>query len=178
MDILSEVCKRHNEWVKIVTSFGTEYAEDIVQEMYLKLHNSKHKNKIIQEDGCVNTFYIWVILRNLYYDLLKSKKINYISIDNYLNLSLYVNSEESYKYKAQNKIEQKIQEEVDKWHWYDIKMFNLYRESELSMREIAKETGISITSIFNTLKNCKGRLREAIGEDFEDYLNEDFELIK
>jgi predicted DNA-binding protein YlxM (UPF0122 family) len=46
------------------------------------------------------------------------------------------------------------------------------------MREIAEETDISLTSIFNTLKNCKERLKEAIGEDFEDYLNEDFELIK
>jgi predicted DNA-binding protein YlxM (UPF0122 family) len=59
-----------------------------------------------------------------------------------------------------------------------IKLFNLYRESNLSMREIAEETDISLTSIFNTLKNCKERLREAIGEDFQDYLNEDFELIK
>jgi predicted DNA-binding protein YlxM (UPF0122 family) len=47
----------------------------------------------------------------------------------------------------------------------------------MSMRDIASETNISLTSIYNTLKNCKERLRENVGDDWEDFLNKDFELI-
>jgi hypothetical protein len=45
------------------------------------------------------------------------------------------------------------------------------------MRDIAKDSGISLTSIFNTLKNCKERLKEGVGEDYEDFSNNDFDLI-
>jgi hypothetical protein len=34
-----------------------------------------------------------------------------------------------------------------------------------------------LTSIFHTLKKCKDRLKESVGEDYEDFINKDFELI-
>lgn len=45
------------------------------------------------------------------------------------------------------------------------------------MRDLAEETNISLTSIFITLKNCKDRLRDNVSEDYEDFINEDFDLI-
>jgi predicted DNA-binding protein YlxM (UPF0122 family) len=71
-----------------------------------------------------------------------------------------------------------LDDEVSNWHWYDQKLFKLYKDSDLSMREISKETNISVTSIFNTIKNCKTRINESVGETYEDYINEDYELIK
>jgi len=36
---LGKVAERHNEWIRIVHSFGEyDYADDIVQEMYLVLN--------------------------------------------------------------------------------------------------------------------------------------------
>jgi hypothetical protein len=46
------------------------------------------------------------------------------------------------------------------------------------MRDISKGANISLSSIFNSLKNCKTRLKENVGEHYEDYLNEDYHLIK
>jgi hypothetical protein len=46
------------------------------------------------------------------------------------------------------------------------------------MRKLAKETNISVTSIFNSCKNYKDIIKSKFGEDFEDYLNGDFDLIK
>jgi hypothetical protein len=68
-------------------------------------------------------------------------------------------------------------EEMDNWHWYDSMLFKVYKEGNASMRDIAKDSGISLTSIFNTLKNCKERLKEGVGEDYEDFSNNDFDLI-
>jgi DNA-directed RNA polymerase specialized sigma24 family protein len=82
------------------------------------------------------------------------------------------------KHEAYLKILGKIEQEVDSWHWYDQKLFELYRDTDLSIRDIAAETTISSSSIFNTLKNCKEKIRVAVGEDYTDYKNEDYELIK
>jgi hypothetical protein len=46
------------------------------------------------------------------------------------------------------------------------------------MRKLAKETNISVTSIFNSCKSYKELIKSKFGEDFEDYLNGDFDLIK
>ena len=175
MDKLKTLAKHHKDWVRIVNSFGEYFlADDIVQETYIKIIRLNHIDKIVTDS--VNKNIMWLILRSVYVDHLRAKKIESVSIEDCTKLSYNECNVE--KHESFNLIEQKIQEEVDKWHWYDIKMFNLYRESELSMREIAEETDISLTSIFNTLKNCKERLRDAIGEDFEDYSNGDYELIK
>ncbi len=66
---------------------------------------------------------------------------------------------------------------MDSWHWYDKGLFKLYRENEWSFREASKETKIGTKSIFNTIKYCKERLRENCAEDYEDYINEDYEKI-
>ena len=57
------------------------------------------------------------------------------------------------------------------------KLFKLYRDTNLSIRGIAKETGISFVSIFHTLKKSKGKLKDMFGEDYLDYKNEDYERI-
>ena len=46
-----------------------------------------------------------------------------------------------------------IDEHINNWHWYDAKLFKLYRDTDMSIRKIAKETKISWVSIFNTIKN-------------------------
>ena len=78
---------------------------------------------------------------------------------------------------AKNSIDKKVQKEIDSWHWYDKMLFELYRDSGMSMREMETATKISLTSIFNTIKNCKQRLRHAVGEDYQDYMNGDYELL-
>ena len=44
--ILKKIADEHKNWVKIVKSFGcnTETAEDIVQEMYIKIKKKLEKN--------------------------------------------------------------------------------------------------------------------------------------
>ena len=54
---------------------------------------------------------------------------------------------------------------------------NFIRDKEWSFREAAEETKIGYVSIFRTIKYCKERLRENCAEDYEDYINNDFEKI-
>ncbi len=71
----------------------------------------------------------------------------------------------------------KIDSEVETWHWYDEMLFNLYRDSGKSIRKLSEETRISTSSIFQTLKYCKNQIRINVGEDFEDFINEDYEHL-
>lgn len=53
---------------------------------------------------------------------------------------------------------------IDRWEWYDKMLFTTYINSDLSIRQIAKETGISLTSVFYTIKNCKQALKKNINK--------------
>jgi DNA-directed RNA polymerase specialized sigma24 family protein len=176
MELLTKVSNHHKEWVKIVTTFGSDLPEDVVQEMYLRLHKYGQKEKVLNESGEVNLFYIWTLLRNCWHDSNKRNKIEFISIENLYNLQDIEDTTD--KHEAFNRIETLIEAESKTWHHYDKMLFDIYRNKTLSMRDIAQETNISLKSIFNTLKHCKKRIKENVGEDFEDYLNNDFELIK
>ena len=87
------------------------------------------------------------------------------------------NNEDLKEQEAYNKICQKIDSEIDNWHWYDKKLFVLYRDSGLSIRKLAAETKISWVSIFNTLKNAKNIIKEKLREDYEDFKNEDYDKL-
>jgi hypothetical protein len=47
----------------------------------------------------------------------------------------------------------------------------------MSMRDIEKETGISLFSIFDTLRKSKEYVHKKIKEDYEDYQNGESERI-
>ena len=80
--------------------------------------------------------------------------------------------------KAFNLLMNKVEQEMESWHWYDKLLFETYIKDGRSMRGLSSDTQISLTSIFTTLRNCKNRIRENVGEDFLDYINKDYELIK
>jgi len=173
---LAIVAKQHNEWIRIVNSFGEyDYAEDIVQEAYLILYKYAKPEKVIEGDF-IRRGYMYFTLRTTYYLYYNQKrKVNKVSIDDgHLQLEDTNNVEE---HEAYNKICLKIDKEIEDWHWYDKKLFILYRDSGMSIRKIAAETKISWVSIFNSLKNAKGIIRDKLNEDYQDYLNEDYDKI-
>ena len=71
----------------------------------------------------------------------------------------------------------KLAKEINSWHVYDAKLCNTYYLSDMSLRQISKGTNISLTSIFNSIKNYKSILRNKFIEDVEDYLNGDYHLL-
>lgn len=174
---LRYVSKYHSEWVKIVNSFGEHlYAEDIVQEMYLKVYRYSSQEKIVKDEE-VNKGFIWFTLRSIYVDYCKQKnRIEKIRLTDEIQPK-----DESTDHKlelSKSIIERKITEEINSWHWYDTMLFKLYKDSGMSMRDISAKTKISLTSIFHTIKHCKQRLIDNVGEDWQDLINQDYERIK
>ena len=67
MSILHEICKGHIKWVRMAQKFDYDNAEDLVQEMYLKIHNL---NPIK-----VNEVYIYRTIKSIFVDEYKKKKL-------------------------------------------------------------------------------------------------------
>ncbi len=175
---LSIVAERHNEWVSIVKSFGEyDFCEDIVQEAYLTIYKYADETKVIR-NGIVSRGYMYFTLRSLYYQYYNSKrKIDKVSLDDEEFTIQIPNNSQMDEQVAFHKICTMIDDHIDSWRWYEKKLFSLYRDTELSIRGIAKETNISWVSIFNTLKHAKNELNEKFREDWEDYQNKDYDRI-
>jgi DNA-directed RNA polymerase specialized sigma24 family protein len=176
---LAKVAERHTEWVNVIKGFGEyEYCDDLVQETYLILYKYANEEKVIK-DGVVSRGYMYFTLRSTYFQFYKNKrKIKKVSLDNeeYTQEVEYIDSlDEEVAY---NKICTMIDEHIEDWRWYERRLFQLYRDSGLSIRGIAKETNISWVSIFNTLKNAKHELKQKFQEDYDDFVNNDFEQLK
>jgi RNA polymerase sigma factor (sigma-70 family) len=175
MSWIEQVAKFHKEYVKTVKGFGEEfYAEDLVQEMYIRFLNKNKENAVIV-NGQVNKYYVFLTLRSLFIDFHRQKsKVIKVDVNEILTLQQI---DEIEKHEAFGDLMQRVQQEMETWHHYDRLLFQLYKDSSMSMREIAQGTNISLRSIFGTLKHCKDRIKENVGEDYLDFKNEDFELI-
>jgi RNA polymerase sigma factor (sigma-70 family) len=176
-DWLKIVAKHHKEYVKTVRGWGEqEYAEDLVQEMYLRLYNYTTPEKIIK-NGKVNRGFIWFTLRNMYLTLCGQRSRNEkIRIGE--GFEILDETEDYKRFEALEIIDSMISDEVNSFHWYDKKLFQLYMTTDMSMRDISKETNISLSSIFITIQKCKGKIKQSVGENMEDLRNEDYEYIK
>jgi DNA-directed RNA polymerase specialized sigma24 family protein len=194
--ILSELSKQDDEWKRIAFSICKDknLANDLVQLMYFRILKYIKDIDKIKVDGKINSLYIYVTIKNVYYQhknkQKKNKRYEYQEYDCYdvsNNENNYSSSfvstiEDEYNTieyeQAYQKIIDKIEKEIKTWHWYDEKLFRLYYYTDKSLRVIAKETSISLTSIYNSCKNYKEIIIEKYGEDIADLFNKDYDKIK
>jgi len=82
---LSDIYNKHQVWIDIVCSFGCnkETAEDITQEMYIKIHKRIKDGINIDFGNDYNYYYIFKTLKTLFLDLRrKEAKVNTLPIEN------------------------------------------------------------------------------------------------
>ena len=177
--MLELLALRHKEWVDMARAVGCPepYAEDVVQEVYIRLYNYRENiyNKLILPDDDLNTFYMFVSIRNMVRTMMK-------------NEGVYINYEEFYYEEADgladmqmeeafSKLIVKMRNEANSWGRYHSKLFNVYYMTDFSMRDIADGTGISLTHIYNNLKTYKKIIIDKYKEDYEDFKNQDYDKL-
>ena len=127
------IFEQHHKWIKIAKTFGAlDFAEDLVQDTYIKV--------LEKED--INEAYFYFALRSTVTDFLRKEK----------RIVLYFENEKI--------IDDDVYNYIDTWHPYDRKLYLTYINNQFSMRDLANETGISLTSIYNTIKNCNEKLKK------------------
>lgn len=155
MKAIDHLIKRHRHWINIVRKFGElTYAEDIVQEAYIK---------ILDMDKDINEAYFYYTLRSLTMHL-HSKKVIKLEITKEIEYLLNESQEN------ENIVEQTKPyfDYISTWDYYDQMLFSVYLKKGISMRKMSRESGISFTSIYNTIRNCKTKLKQWAKENQKD----------
>ncbi len=179
----------HAEYIKMANAIAGNnnevfnYAEDFVQEAYLRLARYEDLfDKVVNTKGKVSKGYMFFVLRSIIVNSIKKKSnLNY----NYLG-SQY-DFEETYNFIDEGvdrdklgleAIEQKMYSIVkDGSKWFDYSLFKTYLETGKSFRTIAEESGIGIRTIYLSIKRSKLLIAEKLHEDYQDFLNDQHELI-
>ena len=93
-NILDILATKHHDWIKMASSFklNKNDANELVQEMYIRMYDyTKDINRIMYKENEINTFYIYITLRNLYYT-------NYTNYGKRKKITLFTDIEEQYNY--------------------------------------------------------------------------------
>lgn len=141
------MARSHSKWVRVARSFGLDVeAEDLVQDMYLKIYDWKGKyNKTLMfNESEVNYYFVFLVLRNLYLDKCKKEKKTIRVGENFIKIATIENNLE---YEQELKI---LKDEINSWHLYDRKIYELIYKEGYSMLELSKKTGIDYYSIYRT----------------------------
>ncbi len=148
--MLKEVLKKHNQWVSIAKQICNNPidAEDIVQDMYLKLHSINKE---------INDSYIRMIIRNLVYDLTK-KKSKFVSIDSgNKDYTKILESKEDIKTNLTSK-QEIILKKVNRLNEKDKEL--IIDSSNMSIRDVAEKHNLCYVYVFRELKRIKNKLKE------------------
>jgi len=175
--LIDKLADKHKDWIRMAKSFGCsdDDANELVQQMYVRLTKYVDDPKRIMYDKeSLNTYYVYITLRNLYLTNFHKNKIYYPLSD---RITAPYDPSNIEKEEAYEKVITAIETEVFNWYWYDRKLWDIHFKEQRSMRNISSLTKISLSSIFNTLKNCKNKIRDKFYEDVEDLKNGDYDRI-
>ena len=166
-DKLILIAKKHQIWVDIVCTFGCtrEVAEDLTQEMYIKIQIKLKNGLDIMYKEEINYYYIFKTLKSLFIDLKRKGK----------NIKIYSFDEVTSPY-LRNKIyeHQTVSEDVDfegtynavlkdlsKMDWYDRRVFEIINDGE-SVADFSRQTKIPYYTLYFTFKKVKNKLKKLI----------------
>jgi RNA polymerase sigma factor (sigma-70 family) len=192
--MLEFVSSFHSDWIRIAYSFlgNKEDAEDIVQSVYLRLHKYNVQKEKIMYKNTINRFFMYNTIKNECLQFIRNQN-NDLNID---DIKIDLTEETNERELAYNRIVEKIDKEIETWDYFDKNLFEVYMYSGLSYRAMSGGTekvprlisrnkfilanvgnGIGVSSMSTTIKKCKLKLIEKFGEDFEDYFNNEYDLI-
>ena len=174
MDILNTLFLKHETWIKYVKSFGCsdDISEDFVQEMYIKIFNYTQKTNadLMFNENEINFFFVYVTLKNLYYDNLRQKKKVLIvaieSID--LEEQDYIESEFENQNAKLVAWKTNLQSEIDRIKSYSKEKNNLIYikfifekifEEKISITKLSQDVGITYWSLRNTILIIKEQIK-------------------
>jgi len=172
MILLILLANHHKEWVKMAYSFGAgDFAEDIVQEMYIRLNKYVDDPERILYNGEPNKLFVWVTLRNLVRKWQRGTDL-VMYVDSYHEHNDYSESIDRDDDELFEDFIDRVWDCAKEMYWFDYKMFELYHTTDMSMRDIEKETTISLRTIFTTLNKAKEYVRENLYEEYQEYRKE------
>lgn len=175
--ILETLCKQQDKWESMVKAMRcpNHLILDVVQDMYIKVSGLKNTARLMYNETEVNHFYIYMVLRSVFCDTM-SRENKYIKPDevdsNVINYDFNTEEDEAWE-----RLYGMIQKEINSFGPYGAKLCFTYFKTDKSLRQIANESGISVTSIFHSQKQYREHLYNKFEEDYQDLKNGDYRKI-
>jgi len=181
VNILTKIAKHHKTWLSYLYSLGCNeaIAEDIIQEMYIKVdaYIKKHNADIMFNDNEVNYYFFWVTLKNMYTDYhrkrVKDPLVYVDEVHDVVEASEYeVREDYDYHRAIMEWFESKDYEEMcnsEDLITYDQKKLNEYYLRKIfeecfingkKVSELSRDTNITYWSLRNTIKIIKKQIKK------------------
>jgi len=159
---MEKLFEKHNDWLRIVLKFGCrkDVAEDLVQDMYLKIGNYLNNGlDIMYNKKELNYYYIYLTLKTIYFNYSKRESKRVLHDFNECNVyeNELINEEYTNNFELAENI---IEDELNKLHWYDKKVWEIYQHTNLA--ELSRQTDISYRSLYNTKCKVENKLKEKL----------------
>ena len=154
--------KKHHVWLKqCAYNFTGDKlnAENLVQDLYLKLLELKDITKIMYKND-INLYYLYKMMRSTYLNGIKKTTSTLAINDDMLEIQ-----QEEYSYSADSEWEEMVRltnEALDKEHWFGSRLLKVYIEEEHSIQSLHDATGISNSTIWTQLNKTKKHVREYV----------------
>lgn len=155
--LLSVIFDRHDEWCYLVRAFGCnkDTAEDIVQDMYLRMHKVIDSGTdIMFNDKEINSYYILKTLKSIYID--KTRKDRRVFEVDYDDESYRIQSEDTPNYEETH---DRINAELKEMYWFDQKVFDIVSDG-VKISELSRKTTIPYYTLYNTYKKVYNHLKQ------------------
>ena len=154
------------------------YHEDVTQDLYLKIYNELEKieekpDKVLKFlDRFYNgkTFNLYKVIRNMYIDLIRKDKF-YTPLEetkfNDSEKKQFCQQPELFELEKAKTIEDKIDDYVETFVWFDKKLFNLFRyEFKTHTTNMSDKTKLSQSTIYRTVKRCKIKINDRLKKQY------------
>ncbi len=163
---LAKIYKHHSKWVSIAkTLCSCKIAEDAVQEMYLNLAKWGKPENAIKNDT-VNEDYVFITLRNTVWNMAKKEAKRPTPVGDYTEVLQTSNNEYSFfhEYPTKEEILALIKANKSENQFYYQKIYELHLVEGMSLRSIAKGSGIGKETICRDAKSVKQVIKDNISE--------------
>lgn len=178
----------HSEFIKIAKVLGgnhfscKNYAEDYVQEAYLRLSRYDDLYDKIITKGKASKGYVFFTLRSIIINAIKKKSnLNYSHLggqfdfeETFNHIDEGISEEDNAKNYLDNKIYTVLKEKASA---FDYELFRKYTKTRKSFRTIAKESGLGVRTIYLSIKRSKEIIAENLYEDYLDFINGDYDKL-
>lgn len=174
MEILKILARDHSKWVGVVENLGANKAicEDIVQDVYIKVAEMKNPRKLLYNESEANYWYFCLMLRSRFIDYIRKQKLEASAEFVYDKNEPDLDQEEAWE-----RLYQSIIAKINTFGRYGSVLSQMYFKTDYSLKRLSEMSEISITSIYNSIRKYRDQLQDEFGEDWEDYLNEDYDKI-
>lgn len=158
--MIEEIYRHNDRWIEMASVFlddETE-AEDLVQDMYLKLLENKKYMRNAYKNDKVNNGYIFIMLRNAALDVYKKKSRMFsVELDEILELEGDINEDED-----MNNLRLRVDNFVKNEIYLDLRHISELKMEGMSYRQIADEVGISYMNVYNRFKKVEALIKKYI----------------